>query len=64
MFKASLDEKVSETVYHQWVSLVYYSFDNFVLLLPSTNFELLLKENRCLLVIVANNFVNNIFPIA
>ena len=64
MLKAALNQEVAEAVDHQWICLSNNSFDDIVLLLGSANFELLLKEDRCLLIIVANNLVDNILPVA
>lgn len=63
MLKAALNKEVSKPVHHQWVCLRDYSVHNGMFLLWSTNLELLLEENGSLLVIVADNFVNYIFPV-
>jgi hypothetical protein len=46
------------------MSLLDYGLYNLILLIRSADLELLLQEDGCLLVIVANNLVNNILPIA
>lgn len=63
MLKASLNQKVSKAVDHQGIGLRNNCFDNIVLLLCGANLELLLEEDRCLLIIVAYNLVDNIFPV-
>src|SRR5699024_8925046 len=55
MLKAALDEEVSEAIDHQGIGLGNDRFDNVILLLGRANLELLLEEDGCLLVIVANN---------
>jgi hypothetical protein len=64
MFKAALDEEVAKSVDHQGVCLGHNGLDNLVLLLRGAHLELLLKENRGLLVIVAHNLVDNVLPVA
>jgi hypothetical protein len=64
MLKATLNQKVSETVNHQRVSLSDDRLNNVILLLSGTYLELLLQEYRSLLIIVADDFINNILPIA
>ena len=64
VFETALDEEVPESIDHEWISLGDDSFNNFILLLRSANFELLLQEDRSLLVVVADNFVHNVLPIA
>ena len=63
MLEATLNEKVAKTIDHQGIGLIYYSFHDFVLLISSTDFELLLQKNGGLLVIVADNLVHYILPI-
>src|ERR1700692_1567555 len=55
MLKAALNQEVTEAIYHQRICLSNDGFNNVVLLLCGANLELLLKEDRCLLIIVANN---------
>jgi hypothetical protein len=64
VFEATLHEEIAKTVNHQCISLSNNGFDNVELLLISANFKLLLKEDGCLLVIIANDFVNNVLPVA
>jgi hypothetical protein len=64
MLKAALNQEVSESVDHQWICLSDDGFNNVILLLSGADLELLLKEDRCLLIIVANNLVNNVLPVA
>lgn len=64
MLKAALNKEIAETVDHQRVGLSNDSFDNLVLLVRCADFELLLEEDRSLLVVVADYLVYNILPIA
>ena len=64
MLEATLHEEISEAVDHQRISLGNNSFNDLVLLLRCANFELLLQEDGGLLVIVANDLVDDIFPVA
>lgn len=64
MLEATLNKEVAKAVYHQGVCLANNSLDDVKLLLRCAHFELLLQENGCLLIIVANNFVHNVFPVA
>lgn len=64
MLETALDEKVAEAVDHERVGLGNNSLDNFIFLLGGAHLELLLKEDRCLLVVVAHNLVNDVLPIA
>ncbi len=64
MLKAALDQKVAEAIDHQGVGLGDDGFDDLVLLLWGTNLELLLEENRGLLVVVTDDLVDNVLPIA
>ena len=64
MLKATLNEKVAKAVDHQRVGLGDNSFDDLIFLLDRANFKLLLQENRSLLVVVANDLVNDVFPVA
>lgn len=63
MLEATLNEKVAKTIDHQGIGLIYYSLHNVVLLISSTDFELLLQKNGGLLVIVADNLVHYILPV-
>ena len=63
MLEASLDEEVSETVDHEWVCLVDDGLDNLILLLCGADLELLLEEDRSLLVVVADDLIDNVLPI-
>ena len=64
MLKAALDEEVSEAIDHQWIGLGDDCFDNVILLLRRANLQLLLEEDGCLLVIVADDLVDNVLPVA
>ena len=64
VLKAPLNEKVAKTVDHQGISLAHYGLDHIILLFCGTDFELLLKKYRCLLVIVTNDLVHYILPVA
>jgi hypothetical protein len=64
VFEAALHEEIAKTVNHQCISLSNNSLDNIKLLLIGANFELLLKEDGSLLIVIANDFVNNVLPVA
>lgn len=64
MLEAALDQEVSEAIDHERVSLSNNGLDNLVFLLRSSDLEFLLEENGGLLVVVADNLVNNVLPIA
>lgn len=64
MLKAALNEKVPEAVDHERVRLVNDSLNDLMLLFTSADFELLLQKDGGLLVIVADNFVDDILPVA
>lgn len=64
VFKAALYKEISKPVDHQRISLRNDCINDGMLLFHCPNLEFLLEENGCLLVIVANNLVHNILPIA
>lgn len=64
MLETTLHEEVAETVDHQSISLRDDGLNNVVLLLRSANFELLLKEDRGLLIVVADDLIDDVFPVA
>lgn len=64
MFEASLDKKVTETIDHQRVCLRHDRLDDLELLLSCADLELLLEEDACLLVIVTDDLVDNVLPVA
>ena len=64
MLEASLYKEVSESIDHQRVGLSNDCLNDFEFLLDRADLELLLQEDRSLLVIVANDLVNNVLPIA
>ena len=64
MLEATLDQEVSEAVDHQWIGLSNDCLNDVILLVRSTHLELLLQEYRSLLIIVTNDLVNNVLPVA
>ena len=64
VFKATLDQEVSKTIDHQRICLSHNRLHDFVLLFRGANLELLLQKDGGLLVIAADNLVNNILPVA
>lgn len=64
MLEAALDQEISKAIDHERVCLSNNGFDNFVFLLRSSDFELLLEEDGSLLVVVADNLVDDVLPIA
>lgn len=63
MLEAALDQEVAKPIDHEWIGLGHDCLDNVVLLLMCADLKLLLQENGCLLVVVANNLVYNVFPV-
>ena len=64
VLKAALNKEVAKAVDHERVGLSDNSLHDLVLLLGGADLELLLKEDRCLLVIVADDLVDDILPVA
>lgn len=64
VLEAALDEEVAESVDHERIGLGNNGLDNLVLLLGCADLELLLQEDRCLLIVVADNLVDNVLPVA
>lgn len=64
MFEAALYQKVAKAIYHQRVSLCNDGLDNLEFLFHGANLELLLQENGSLLVVIADDFVDDVFPVA
>lgn len=63
MFKAALDEEISESVYHERVRLISNRLDDVEFLFSCADFEFLLEEDGCLLVVTADDLFNYVFPI-
>jgi hypothetical protein len=64
VFKATLNQEVAKAIDHQWIGLSGDCLNDVILLLSGTNLELLLQEYGSLLIIVADNLINNILPVA
>lgn len=64
VFKATLHQEVTEAIDHQRIGLGHDGLHDFVLLFRSTNLQLLLQKDGCLLVIVADDLVNDVLPVA
>jgi hypothetical protein len=64
VLKASLDEKVSKSVNHKLISLSNDSIHDGMLLIGCTDLKLLLQKNGCLLIVIANNLIDDILPVA
>lgn len=64
MLEATLHKKIAKAIDHQGIRLSNDRFDNLVLLLRGSDFQLLLQEDGGLLVVVADNLVNDILPVA
>jgi hypothetical protein len=64
VLKATLHKKVAKAVDHERIGLSHDSLDNLELLLGGTDLELLLQEDGSLLIIVANDLVDDILPVA
>lgn len=63
MLKTALNKKVTKAVHHQGIGLSNNRFNNVVLLLGRADLQLLLEEDGGLLIVVANNFVDNVLPV-
>ena len=63
VLEASLHKEVAEAVDHERVGLADNGFHDLVLLLCGADLELLLQEDGCLLVIVADDLIDNVLPI-
>jgi len=64
MLETSLNKEVAKSVDHERVSLVDDGFHDLELLLSSANLQLLLQEDGSLLIVVADDLVDNILPVA
>lgn len=64
MLKAALHEEVAETIDHERVGLSDDGFHNLVLLLRCADLELLLQEDGGLLIVVADDLIDDVLPIA
>ena len=64
MLETALNKEVPETVDHQRIGLRDDGFNNVILLLRGPNLELLLEEDGRLLIIVADDLVHDVLPIA
>ena len=64
MLEAALDQEVTKAVDHKWVCLIDDSVHDLELLVYRTDLELLLQEDGCLLVVVADDLVHDILPVA
>lgn len=64
MLEASLYKKVPKPVDHQGVGLGNDGLNNFVFLFRGPHLQLLLQEYGSLLIIVANNLIHDVLPIA
>jgi hypothetical protein len=63
VLKTALDKEISKAIDHEWIGLVNNCLDNIMFLFGCADFQLLLQENRGLLIVTADYFVYNIFPI-
>lgn len=64
VLEATLNQKVSEAVDHQRMGLKDNGIHNLILLVGRTDLKLLLEKDGGLLIVVANNLVNNVLPVA
>lgn len=64
MFEAALNKEIAEPVDHQSIRLRNDRFDDFVLLFRSAHLELLLEKDGSLLIVVTDDLVDNILPVA
>lgn len=64
VLEATLNQEVSEAVDHQRMGLKDNGIHNLILLVGRTDLKLLLEKDGGLLIVVANNLVNNVLPVA
>ena len=64
MLEAALYKKVAKAIDHESIRLGDDRFDYLILLLGCTNFELLLEEYGGLLIVVADDLVDDVLPVA
>lgn len=64
VLEAALHKEIAKTVDHERVGLIDDSLDDLVLLLRCADLELLLQEDRGLLVVAAHDLVDNVAPVA
>jgi hypothetical protein len=64
MLEAALDQEVAKTVDHEGIGLVDDGLHNVKLLLWRAKFQLLLKKDRGLLIVAADNLVDYVAPVA
>ncbi len=64
VLEAALHQEVAEAVDHEWIRLVDNCINDLKLLFYSANLELLLEKDRSLLIIAANNLIDNVLPVA
>lgn len=63
VFEATLNEEIAEAIHHEWVCLADNGLNNVEFLRRRSDLELLLQENRCLLIVVAHDLVDNVLPV-
>lgn len=64
VLEAALDQEVAKAVDHERVGLINNRLHDLELLLGRSNFDLLLQEDGSLLIIVANDLVDDVAPVA
>lgn len=64
VLETALDKEVPEAIDHQRIGLGDNGFDDVILLLRRANLELLLEEDGRLLIVVTDNLVDDVFPVA
>jgi hypothetical protein len=63
VLEAALNQEVAEAVDHERVCLVDDGVDNVIFLVGSADFEFLLQEDGGLLVVAADDLIDNVLPI-
>lgn len=63
MLEASLNKEVAKTIDHERVCLIDDGLHNLELLFSRADLELLLEEDGSLLIVVAHNLVDDVFPV-
>lgn len=64
VFEAALDQEVTEAIDHQFIGLGNDGLYDLILLFWRAHFELLLEEDRGLLVVVADDLIHDVLPVA
>lgn len=64
VLEAALNQEIAKTIDHEGIRLADDGFDDLILLLRCTDLKFLLQKNRGLLVVVADDLIHYVFPVA